>query len=251
MKPWIALVLGVLIGWLIGWLFQLWMDRRKRPQSVEIPREPVRAEGAPEGRLAATSSPLTARGSEELASPAAEPAMPAEPGIPESLHEGEHEAPPDVDWDKLYRQVQEQQPVAPPEIEPLDAVTPAVGQSAAIGSELPQPEGADDQDGEEPPAVTAGTLSDDALAALAPAPDDLIVIEGIGPVYAAKLRDAGITTFERLAASNPQELAGIMQAPAWRKMYFEEWIEQAALLRDHEDEKLKELQARLFRRKKE
>jgi len=59
--------------------------------------------------------------------------------------------------------------------------------------------------------------------------DDLTRLEGIGPVYASKLRDAGITTFAQLAACDEERLAGIIQEQAWRRVNYSEWIEQARL----------------------
>ncbi len=60
--------------------------------------------------------------------------------------------------------------------------------------------------------------------------DDLIVVDGIGPVFAARLRQHGILTFARLAASNEAELDSIIQAPAWRQPNFAAWIDEAAQL---------------------
>lgn len=78
--------------------------------------------------------------------------------------------------------------------------------------------------------------------------DDLTRLEGIGPVYAAKLRDAGISSFAELAATDEKTLAGIIGAPAWRRINYGEWIEQARLAAAGDDIALQELQGRLFRR---
>jgi predicted flap endonuclease-1-like 5' DNA nuclease len=59
--------------------------------------------------------------------------------------------------------------------------------------------------------------------------DDLLIIEGIGPVYAAKLQAAGITTFAQVAAANDARLTEIIQAPAWRKVDYASWRDQARL----------------------
>lgn len=72
----------------------------------------------------------------------------------------------------------------------------------------------------------AATLSD----AVDTVEDDLIVVDGIGPVFAARLRQHGILTFARLAASNEAELDSIIQAPAWRQPNFAAWIDEAAQL---------------------
>ncbi len=78
--------------------------------------------------------------------------------------------------------------------------------------------------------------------------DPLEDIEGIGPVYAGKLRTAGITTFAQLAASDEVKLAGIIVAPAWRKVDYGSWIAQARLAAAGDEAGLKALQAKLYGR---
>ncbi|MCX7670892.1 MAG: DUF4332 domain-containing protein, partial [Anaerolineae bacterium] len=79
--------------------------------------------------------------------------------------------------------------------------------------------------------------------------DDLSRIEGIGPVYAAKLRAAGITTFAQLAEADDARLAAIIQAPSWRKIDYASWREQARLIATGAESNLKEVQDRLSARK--
>ena len=78
--------------------------------------------------------------------------------------------------------------------------------------------------------------------------DDFTTLEGIGPVYEAKLKHAGIATFAQLAATDDASLKEIIQAPAWRRVNYGEWIEQAKLAAAGDDEGLKALQAELFSR---
>jgi predicted flap endonuclease-1-like 5' DNA nuclease len=78
--------------------------------------------------------------------------------------------------------------------------------------------------------------------------DDFTTLEGIGPVYEAKLKHAGIATFAQLAASDEVNLKEIIQAPAWRRVNYGEWIEQAKLAAAGDDAGLKALQAELFSR---
>lgn len=79
--------------------------------------------------------------------------------------------------------------------------------------------------------------------------DDLTLLEGIGPKYAAQLRSEGITTFADLAQADEARLASIIQAPAWRKTNYGDWIAQARLAAAGDEEGLAALQAELFSRK--
>jgi predicted flap endonuclease-1-like 5' DNA nuclease len=81
--------------------------------------------------------------------------------------------------------------------------------------------------------------------------DDLTMLEGIGPIYAARLRDSGITTFAELAASDEARLAEIIDAPAWRRIDYGDWINQARLAAQGDTTGLKAVQDQLFRREGE
>lgn len=59
--------------------------------------------------------------------------------------------------------------------------------------------------------------------------DDLTELEGIGPTYAARLREHGIVSFAQLAAANEETLAKAINVPAWRKINYVDWITQARL----------------------
>ncbi len=78
--------------------------------------------------------------------------------------------------------------------------------------------------------------------------DDLTKLEGIGPVYAAKLRENGISTYAELAAADEETLGRIIDAPAWRRINYGDWISQAQLAAAGDKIALLELQERLFRR---
>jgi predicted flap endonuclease-1-like 5' DNA nuclease len=55
--------------------------------------------------------------------------------------------------------------------------------------------------------------------------DDLSQVKGIGPVYRARLEQAGITTFSALALATTAEIASAAEIPADKA---EDWIKQAA-----------------------
>ena len=57
--------------------------------------------------------------------------------------------------------------------------------------------------------------------------DRLEMVKGIGAVFAKKLNDAGITTFEELAQQTPERIRDIIQPQEWQKVEPEAWIAQA------------------------
>ncbi len=88
--------------------------------------------------------------------------------------------------------------------------------------------------------------------ALAPRPvrigDDFTRLEGIGPKYAAALKENGIVTFSQLAESDESKLAAIVRPPAWQRVVYTEWIEQARLAAAGDEAGLADIQTALFRR---
>lgn len=68
-----------------------------------------------------------------------------------------------------------------------------------------------------------------AAAAEPPAPDDLKVVEGIGPKISAMLNAEGIRTFAQLAATDVERLRGIILAANLRIADPTTWPQQAAL----------------------
>lgn len=87
-----------------------------------------------------------------------------------------------------------------------------------------------------------------SLAELPTEPSDLEALEGIGPVMAARLRDAGITNYARLARTTPAWLDDLFRAPAWRRPAYDMWIAQARLADAGDAAGLKVLQDRLYAR---
>lgn len=62
-----------------------------------------------------------------------------------------------------------------------------------------------------------------------PAPDDLQKITGIGAALAARLTDAGVTTYRELASHTPQRLAALTRVPT-AKIVSQDWAGQARRL---------------------
>ena len=69
-----------------------------------------------------------------------------------------------------------------------------------------------------------------APAIAAGRPDDLTQIKGIGPVFARRLNDAGITTFAQLAQATPDQVHEIVQAAEWQAVEPATWIADARAL---------------------
>ena len=59
---------------------------------------------------------------------------------------------------------------------------------------------------------------------------DFTVIKGIGPVYAQRLQEAGITTFAALAKQPSQRLRDIVRAKDWQALDIDSWIAHARQL---------------------
>ena len=74
-------------------------------------------------------------------------------------------------------------------------------------------------------------------------PDDLKIVEGIGPRIAAILKEAGISSFVQLAAAKPEELIAITKAAGLRvPVDPASWPEQARLAAAGEWEELQKMQ---------
>ncbi|OGO67730.1 MAG: hypothetical protein A2Z49_09250 [Chloroflexi bacterium RBG_19FT_COMBO_56_12] len=76
-------------------------------------------------------------------------------------------------------------------------------------------------------------------------PDDLTMIEGIGPKISALLRAAGITTFAKLAATETSQIQQILTAGSIRLADPGTWAEQARLAASGDHDGLQALQDRL------
>ena len=93
-------------------------------------------------------------------------------------------------------------------------------------------------------ATTRAPATVPLTAAKLEAPDDLLIVEGIGPVISALLNKSGIYTFAQLANTSIQSLRSILDAggPRFRIADPETWPAQAVLARDGNWDALKALQ---------
>lgn len=83
------------------------------------------------------------------------------------------------------------------------------------------------------------------VLAESPTPDDLTVIEGIGPVISRLLQSKGITAFAQLAEADPQDLNRFMKEANLRLANTTTWSEQARLAASGDIEGLRTYQSRL------
>ncbi len=60
--------------------------------------------------------------------------------------------------------------------------------------------------------------------------DSLEEIHGIGPIFAERLNEAGIYTFDELAGLTPTEIQEMIGAERWQELAPEDWIREAASL---------------------
>ena len=92
-----------------------------------------------------------------------------------------------------------------------------------------------------PEAVRAA----EAVVMTAIQPDDLTIIEGIGPKINQLLQAAGIQTFAQLADTSPESLKAILEPAGLRLIDPGSWSEQARLLSEGKMEAFEELAKQL------
>ena len=76
-------------------------------------------------------------------------------------------------------------------------------------------------------------------------PDDLTIIEGIGPKINQLLQAAGIQTFAQLADSSTESLKAILEPAGLRLIDPSSWTEQARLISEGKMEAFEELTKQL------
>jgi predicted flap endonuclease-1-like 5' DNA nuclease len=81
-------------------------------------------------------------------------------------------------------------------------------------------------------------------------PDNLQLIEGLGPRSAEVLEQSGILTFSQIAAMEPEAIHEVLRAGGLRIAFPETWPEQAGLAAAGKWDALKELQSSIQGRRR-
>lgn len=95
-----------------------------------------------------------------------------------------------------------------------------------------------------------GREGERAVGDQAAAPDDLLVIEGIGPRVSTIVTAAGITSFEALAAADVDRLRAVLVDAGIKTVDPSTWPEQARIADEGRWDDLRELQVRIKNGKK-
>lgn len=97
----------------------------------------------------------------------------------------------------------------------------------------------------EAPAAIEAVRATEAVITAAVQPDDLTIIEGIGPKINQLLHDAGIQTFAQLAETGVESLKAILEPAGLRFIDPGSWAEQAQLVSEGKMEAFAQLTSRL------
>ena len=124
----------------------------------------------------------------------------------------------DVPYDAGSATVSSSASTAGQEAEPT--ATPTDGSAAPVAAEL------EPQAVEAPQTPEAGSGAQEAPASQGGTEGTLIDVNGIGPTYAARLRDAGISSLHDLAGADADDLGGKIEVIGGRNEV-QSWIDQA------------------------
>ena len=97
-----------------------------------------------------------------------------------------------------------------------------------------------------PEPVAEVELEPEPVAEVATEPDDLTIIEGIGPKTAAALQSAGIVSFAQVATMTPEQLVETARANGARVSKADTWPQQAAKAAGGDVAALDDLQERII-----
>lgn len=223
MTFWTGLLIGLLLGWVIEWLVDWFYWRRRAAETPALPE----ADAALQAQLTETENRLAAVQAESES----------------RLRDVGRE------WQTRLSAVEAENRDLKTK---LAAATTAVAAAAVVadGGSRAAVAPAVELGAEPPTPVVAAVAAKTAPFELPAVIDDLTTIEGIGPVYASRLRMAGITSYAALANADATTLADAVKAAAWQKPNYQDWIRQAKLVVAGDEAGLKELQDQLFARPK-
>ena len=104
-----------------------------------------------------------------------------------------------------------------------------------------------------PETVTIAVPTPEPVAVVPVIPDDLKIVEGIGPKIEKLLNNEGILTFAQLAIASPERIKEILVAAGTRFQMHDPttWPQQSALARDGKFDELKTWQDELNKGRKE
>lgn len=114
-----------------------------------------------------------------------------------------------------------------PQRQPTSEPPGGPGEAGSLPSAVPITGVAPDRIAMQPETPLAERPPEKPAASQPPPPDALEVIHGIGPVIARRLNQAGIFTFEQLAAQTPEGLRALLGASLQRLTDEESLIAQA------------------------
>jgi predicted flap endonuclease-1-like 5' DNA nuclease len=132
---------------------------------------------------------------------------------------------------------------------PAEQVEPQPEASESAYAAVEQPAYAQVPEARVPDEAIEPAAQSEPQASAAPAeqaPDDLTMIEGIGPKISGALIAAGVNTFAKLAALQPEEIERIVRSAGVRMVgKAETWTKQAALAAEGKFDELKAYQRTL------
>jgi predicted flap endonuclease-1-like 5' DNA nuclease len=236
---WLSFLVGVLLGWLVEWLIDFFFWRRKLRASQETtPRLQTQLDSkqarCSELEALVTSLRASLRAKEDELSVTADQRAGAQAEVQNLRERLATQETLVADCEKALRARESElaalsEGLSSPE-SPLEAGRAVYGDSAVRVQAL----------------HVQGTEAK-AAAPVAVEPDDLRVIEGIGPKIADILNSSGILTFAQLADTPVSTLQGILRdaGSRFRIANPTSWPQQARLAAEEKWDELKELQDRL------
>lgn len=231
---WVILFIALAIG------LYLWLRRSERqegPAETAL-RKAQEAEDYAEDVFGRVKSAASSTAAPAAKQEAPKPAPEAKEEAPKPAPEAKQETPKPAPETKQEAPAEEEAPkpaplapappaaVVPVEEKKPKAEKPAVKAEDMPTEPLPKPEIAEVE-----AAAAAEAPTTEVKAASASAePDDLTLIEGIGPYYRDILHAAGVTSFEALSKLDPKKIEQIAKdAGARRAASMATWPQQAAL----------------------